>query len=448
MKNTIILAAGGSKRLKSKKSKVLHDILGKKVIEYVLDASESVSDNTIIIVSKDDTEIQSSLSDRGVKFAVQLEAIGTQNAVKSGLHLVDGTSVLVLCGDTPALSEKTISRLYEIHESESNKLTMLSVKMEDPASYGRVKRVDGEVECIVEAKDATEDELKIKEINSGVYIFDFKELNRLIDRVTNDNAQGEYYLTDLIKIFKDEGLKVGALLIDDPTEIIGVNNRIDLHNATTVIQRRINETHMLNGVTMINPSSIFIEASVKIDRDVIIKQGTELKGSTVISEDAIIGPNVTMENSYVGVGAQISNSTVLDSKVGDFTIVGPYAYLRPNSVIGKNCKIGDFVEVKNSVIGDNTKASHLSYIGDSDLGNNINVGCGAIFVNYDGKNKHRSEVEDGVFIGCNTNIISPVKIGSGAFIAAGTTVTNDVESDSLCIGRVRDTQRKGWVKKK
>ncbi len=448
MINTIILAAGGSKRLKSKKSKVLHEILGKKVIEYVIDVSRSVSDYTIIIVSNSDKEIQSTFSDKNIKFAVQKEAIGTQNAVKSGLHLVNAKSVLVLCGDTPTLKEETIKKLCEIHSEESNKLTMLSVYMNEPASYGRVKRIDGLIDSIVESKDASEEELKIKEINSGVYIFDYAELSRLIDRVTNDNVQKEYYLTDLVKIFKEEGLKVGALVIDDSTEIIGVNNRLDLHNATKIIQKRINEKHMLNGVTLINPDSIFIEPDVKIGRDVTIKQCTELKGTTIVSEDSVIGPNVTIENSVLGLGVEVRDSTVLNSKIGDNTKVGPYAYIRPNSNIGQSCKIGDFVEIKNSTLGDATKVSHLSYIGDSDLGENINVGCGTIFVNYDGKNKHRSIVEDNVFIGCNTNIVSPVRIGKGAFIAAGTTVTKDVESGALCIGRVRETQRKDWVKKK
>ncbi len=448
MINTIILAAGGSTRLKSKKSKVLHEILGKKVIEYVLDSCDTISDKKIIIVSANDKDIQSTFADSNVEFAIQKEPIGTQNAVKSGMHLVDADSVLVLCGDTPCLKKETIEKLYEIHKRECNKLTMLSVHMENPASYGRVKRVHGLIDRIVEAKDATEEELKIKEINSGIYLFDQKELSRLIDRVDNNNVQKEYYLTDLIKIFNEEHLKVGALVATDESEIIGVNNRVDLFHATSVIQKRINTGHMLNGVSMVNPDSIFIDCTVTIERDTLINQCTEIKGDTVIKEDAIIGPHVTIENSIIGTGVEIKNSTVLDSEIKDGTKVGPYAYVRPDSKIGKNCKIGDFVEVKNSSIGDGTKVSHLSYIGDSDLGQHINVGCGTIFVNYDGEKKHRSIVEDHCFLGCNSNIISPVKIGKGAFIAAGTTVTKDVEEGALCIGRVRDTQRKDWVKKK
>ncbi len=448
MISTIILAAGSSKRIKSKKSKVLHPILGKRVIDYVLDSCDSISEQKIVIVSNNDTEIRDSLSDSDVQFGVQLEAIGTQNALKSGMHLVTGDSVLVLCGDTPCLQQETINRLYKLHIEQSNKLTMLSVIMDNPGSYGRVRRVNGKVEKIVEAKDASQEELDIKEINSGVYLFDMKELSRLIDEVSNDNAQKEYYLTDLVKIFNEHNLNVGALVIEDSSEIIGVNNRVDLFHATKVIQHRVNTMHMLNGVTMMNPDSIFIDLDVTIEKDTLIKQGTEIKGNTLISEDSVIGPNTIIENSIIGSGVVIQNSTVLDSKIGDNTNVGPYAYIRPHSVVGSHCKIGDFVEVKNSTIGDNTKASHLSYIGDSDLGNHINIGCGTIFVNYDGTNKYRSTVEDNAFIGCNSNIISPVNIGRGSFIAAGTTVTKDVEQEALCIGRVRDTQRKDWVKKK
>ncbi len=448
MINTIILAAGSSTRLKSKKSKVLHEILGKKVMEYVLDSCDTISDKKIIIVSANDVDIQATFADSNVEFAIQQEAIGTQNAVKSGMHLVDGEHVLVLCGDTPCLTKETLETLYELHKRESNKLTMLSVSMEHPESYGRVKRVNGKVDRIIEAKDATEEDLKIKEINSGIYLFDQKELSRLIDKVDNNNVQKEYYLTDLIKIFNEEKLKVGALVVTDESEIIGVNNRVDLFHATRVIQKRINKKHMMNGVSMMNPDSIFIDSSVTIERDTLIKQCTEIKGNTIIKEDAIIGPNVTIENSIIGIGVEVNNSTILDSEIEDGTKVGPYAYVRPNSKVGKHCKIGDFVEVKNSTIGDGTKVSHLSYIGDSDLGKDINVGCGTIFVNYDGENKYRSVVEDHSFLGCNSNIISPVTIGKGAFIAAGTTVTKDVEEGALCIGRVRDTQRKDWVKKK
>ncbi len=448
MTDTIILAAGNSTRIKSKKSKVLHEILGKKVLDYVVDLSAKFSDNIIMVLSPNAKEIEENYKKNSIKFAIQKEAIGTQNALKSGLHLVKGQNVLVMCGDTPCVKDDTIDKLFQEHKNNNNKLTMLSVLMDDPSSYGRVKRENGNVIKIVELKDATEEEKKIKEINSGIYLFDSSELIRLIDEVKNDNAQKEYYLTDLIEIFTRENLKIGALTIDDADEIIGVNNRVDLNKATKVLQDRINNYWMNMGVTMLDPSSIFIDYDVELSRDVLIKYSCEIKGATKISEDVLIGANTYIENSIIGTGTSIVNSTILNSTIGANNKIGPYSYIRPGTEIGNDCKIGDFVEVKNSKVGNNTKASHLSYIGDSDLGSNINIGCGAIFVNYDGKNKYRSTVEDNAFIGCNTNIVSPVRIKEGAFIAAGTTVTEDVDSNNLCIGRVRQTQKKGWNKEK
>lgn len=449
MKNTVILAAGNSTRMKSDKSKIHHEILGKKIIEYIVDLSLSVqSDKTVIVLNKKDNLTATLFNDKRVEYCVQKNQIGTADAVKSAFNNIEGGSTLILVGDIPCLKSDTLKKFYDYHLKNSNHLSVLTVEVKAPDKYGRIIREDLKVKKIVEFKDASEEEILINEINSGVFLIDTSLLKEYIEKLDNNNEQGEYYITDLVEVLNKDNYKVGGYKIFDEDEIIGINDRVLLQKATRVIQRRINESHMLNGVTIENPDTVFIHKSVIIKKDAYIRQSTYLMGDSVIESNAIIGPNSVVENTHIGENSLVNNSQIYNSKVSDNTNIGPYAYIRPNSFIGANCKIGNFVEIKNSKVLDNSKVSHLAYVGDSDIGRNVNIGCGAVFVNFDGEKKHRSVVEDDSFIGCNSNIISPVKIGKASFVAAGTTVTEDVESNSLSIGRTKAIEKKNWVKNK
>ena len=318
--------------------------------------------------------------------------------------------------------------------------------MDDATGYGRIVRnADGNVIKIVEHKDATEDERKINEINSGMYVFDAQSLVYSLDKLEPNNSQGEYYLTDTLEILLSAGKKIGAYAIEDNDEIRGINNRIQLNEAETIMRDRINRFHMTEGVTMINPSAAYIEAGVKIGRDTIIGANVELKGNTVIGEGCEIGQGSRLENAVLGNNVTVMSSVILDSEIGDGTNVGPFAYVRPNCKVGESVKVGDFVEIKNTNIDDGTKISHLTYIGDSDVGKNVNFGCGTVTCNYDGTKKYRSQIGDNVFVGCNTNLVSPVKVGDRSYIAAGSTITEDIPEGSLSIARSHQTNKEGWA---
>ena len=437
-RHVLILAAGKSKRMKSKTSKVLHPILGKTVLEYVVDLAEnSNSDNTVVIVGKDHDDIKEALKEHVVSYAVQEEQLGTGHAVMCAEDNLDQGTTLILCGDGPCLRPETLEALYEDHSKAKRDLTVLSLELEDPFGYGRLIKEGDTLFRITEEKDATDEERLVKEINTGILLVDTSLLKEELKNLDNDNAQGQYYITDLIELFNKRDLKVGSFQMKDASEFIGINDRYQLYEATEIIKKRINEKWMREGVTMINPDSIYIDASVVIESDATLLPGTILRGHCLIKEDAVIGPASTLTNVIVGKGSRVEHSVLMDSEIGEETTVGPFAYLRPGSKVGSHCKVGDFVEVKNSSLGDNTKVSHLSYVGDSDVGRDVNIGCGVVFVNYDGKNKNRTTIDDEAFIGCNVNLISPVHVHGGAYIAAGTTVTEDVPEDALVIGRCR-----------
>lgn len=455
MFTSIILAAGEGTRMKSKTPKVLHNLCGQPMIKYVVDAAKGANlDENIIVVGHGGEIVKETMKDENVKFVTQPIGedypYGTGYAVMQGKdYIKEDSYVVILYGDTPLIKSDTISNLIEYHKNGSYNVTVLTAEFEDPAGYGRIIRDNkGNVLEIVEHKDATEEQRGIKEINSGIYCFDGKHLKEVLDKLDNDNAQGEYYITDAIKILSSEGYKVGGYKLENNIEIMGVNSRVQLAEAEVIMRKWINEKFMLEGVTIINPDNTYIDGNARIGKDTIIYPGAIIEGETEIGEDCIIGHNSRIVNSKIGDRVNIQISTIIDSKVDDDTNIGPYAYLRPNSEIGKNVKIGDFVEVKNSRIGDKSKASHLAYIGDAEVGENVNIGCGVVFVNYDGKRKYRTIVEDNAFIGSNSNLVAPVVIKKNAYIASGSTITEEVEEGSLSIARARQVNKERWVEKK
>ncbi len=446
----IVLAAGQGTRMKSKLPKVLHKVTGKTMLNLVVDVLDDIcADKKIVIVGHGREEVIKSLENTDVKFAVQEETLGTGHAVMMAEDMIeDNEDVLILCGDTPLLKSETIKSFVDFYKESKSDAAVLTAHFEDPFGYGRIVKGQGDsILEIVEQKDASEEIKKINEVNSGIYIVSGKLLKESLGELGNDNVQGEYYLTDVIKIANEKGKQVKAFMIDDNDELLGVNSRVQLYEAEVIMKKRIINKHLLNGVTFLNTDSVYIEKDVIIGNDTIIYPGTQLTGKTEIESECEIGPDAKIDNSKICFGAKVFSSTVTDSLVGKNTNVGPYAYLRPKSNIGENVKIGDFVEVKNASIGNNSKVSHLSYVGDGDIGANVNVGCGVVFVNYNGKTKSRTVVGDNAFIGCNTNLVSPLVIGEGSYIAAGSTITEDVPSKSLAVARSRQVNKEGWVEK-
>ena len=446
----IILAAGKGTRMKSKHPKVVHKVCGKEMVNHVIDVSKKsgVQDVVVILGHGSETVKESIPSDSQI--AMQTEQLGTGHAVKMAKEYInDDDTIVVLCGDTPLVKEDTLRRLFAYHVEKGYVATVLTTKVDNPTGYGRIIRDNHEdLLKIVEQKDASEEEKLVNEINSGIYCFDGKSLREAIDLIDNNNAQGEYYLTDTIKIMRDRGQKVGAYNGSTIEELMGVNSRVELSKAEEIMRKRINTSHMVNGVTIIDVNSTYIESDVEIGNDTIVYPGVMLKGNTKIGSGCIIGMNCNISNSTIGDYTEVESSTIIDSNVGENTIVGPYAYLRPNSNIGSHVKIGDFVEVKNATIGDNSKASHLSYIGDAYVGKNVNIGCGVVFVNYDGHHKFKSVVKDGAFIGSNSNLVAPVTVEEKGYIATGSTITDDVPQGALAIAREKQVVKEGWVEKK
>ena len=451
MFTSVILAAGMGTRMKSAMPKVLHKVCGKALCKWVIDASKEAGADMVVTIIGHKADMVRTQIEADTEIAVQAEQKGTGHAVMQASDFIRETegSVVILNGDTPLITAETIKKAIKFHDESGNQATVITAILDDATGYGRIVRnAEGNVVKIVEHKDASEEERKINEINSGMYVFDAASLVYALGKLQPNNAQGEYYLTDTLEILLSSGKKIGAYAIEDNDEIRGINNRIQLNEAETIMRERINRRHMTEGVTMINPSATYIEAGVKIGADTIIGANVELKGSTVIGENCEIGQGSRLENAVIGNGVSVMSSVILDSEIGDNTNVGPFAYVRPNCKVGSNVKVGDFVEIKNSSIDDDTKISHLTYIGDSDVGKNVNFGCGTVTCNYDGTNKYRSEIGDNVFVGCNTNLVSPVKVGDRSYIAAGSTITEDIPEGSLSIARSRQTVKEGWADKK
>ena len=446
----VILAAGQGTRMKSKLYKVLHPVCGKPMVEHVIDHIGSLDVERVVTVVGHGAELVKETLGNKSEYVLQAEQLGTAHAVLQAepiLGSLEGTT-LVVCGDTPLIRPETMQALFAHHEAKNAKATILTAVAENPTGYGRILRdADGQVAQIVEQKDASADQQLVKEINTGTYCFDNKALFEALKQVKNDNSQGEYYLPDVIEILQKQGEVVAAYVTDNFDETLGVNDRFALSQAEELMRARINERHMRNGVTIINPATTHISADAVIGSDSILLPGVIIEGNTVIGEDCKIGPNSHIVDSQIGNGTTIHSSVVLNSQVGNETAVGPFAHLRPDSSLGNHVKVGNFVEVKKSTLGDDTKVSHLSYIGDAEVGSNVNIGCGSITVNYDGKNKFKTMIEDDVFVGCNSNLVAPVTLRKGSFIAAGSTITKEVPEEALAVARARQENKLGYVSK-
>lgn len=446
----VVLAAGQGTRMKSKLYKVMHPVMGKPMVGHVVDqALEAQIDNIVTVTGVGAETVQDYLGDKS-KYVLQEEQLGTAHAVQQAEPLFgdqEGTT-LVICGDTPLLTKETLEGLMTHHENVNAKATVLTAHADDPFGYGRVIRMeDGSVKKIVEQKDASEEEQAVKEINTGTYCFDNKALFQALKKVDNNNSQGEYYLPDVMEILKDQDELISAFQLDHKEEALGVNDRVALAEANRVMKRRINEEHMRNGVTMVDPDQTYIERDVVIGQDTLIEPGVYLKGSTVIGEDCVIGAHSIIENSTIHSSVQVKSSMIEDSVMENNSNIGPNSHLRPESVIKENVHIGNFVEIKKATLGKNTKVGHLTYVGDATLGENINLGCGTVFVNYDGKKKHHITVGDNSFIGCNSNLVAPVEVEADTYIAAGSTITDNVPAKSMAIARARQVNKEGYYDK-
>ncbi len=447
-KCAIILAAGEGKRMKSNTPKVLHKVCGKEMINHVIDnIRKSGVDEVSVVIGKGADKVRKGTESRNIFYSVQEEQLGTGHAVMCAEEFLKGKkgSVSIFVGDGPLITEETVTKLTKYHEEQKCSATILTSIMSDPLKYGRIIRnSQGEVEKIVEFKDCNEEEVKVNEINSGMYCFDIDILLNTLGKLNNNNNQGEYYLTDVIEILKNEGKKVGAIAVD-VEEITAVNSKVELSVANDIMRSRINRNHMDNGVIIMDPRSTYIECDVIIGQDTVVYPGNIIEGTTVVGENCVLYSNNRITNSIIGDDVTVENSVVLNSKIGNNTTVGPFAYIRPETTIGENARIGDFVEIKKSSIGDGTKVSHLTYIGDAEVGEKCNFGCGTVVVNYDGKAKYKTTIGNNVFIGCNTNLVSPVEVEDNTYIAAGSTITEKIPEGSLAIARARQINKENWV---
>ncbi len=451
----IVLAAGGGTRMKSKTMKVLHPVAGRSMIGHVLGAVRAVEPQRVIAVvghGRDTVGPHILEQAPDVVLAIQEDQRGTGHAVRMAMDAVvsaDGTvtgTVIVAYGDTPLLQGESLKAFAAEHEAAERAVSILSGIVTDPHGYGRVIRdADGDVEAIVEERDATADQREIQEINSGILAFDASFLVEALPKISNDNSKGEYYLTDMVQLARDAGLTVGAFPIDDVSQTEGANDRKQLAELGRVMNRRIVDRWMLEGVTVMDPATTWIDTDVTIAPDVTILPGVQLLGATVIGEDAVIGPDTTLKDCDVGTGARVVRTHGELAVIGADAVVGPFSYLRPGTELGVAGKIGAFVETKNAQIGDGAKVPHLSYVGDAEIGDGANIGAGTIFANYDGVDKHRSKVGRHARTASNNTFVAPVEIGDGAGTGAGTVVRRDVPPGALAVSAGQQRNIPGWA---
>jgi bifunctional UDP-N-acetylglucosamine pyrophosphorylase/glucosamine-1-phosphate N-acetyltransferase len=450
----IILAAGKGKRMRSDLVKVLHPLMGRPMLTYPLEVclERLQPEKTVVVVGHQAEQIQDCFSDPLITFVQQKDQLGTGHAVSMTEPILGNFkgTILILCGDIPLLKSRTLTEMVNHHQNKKAALTLLTAHREDPSGYGRLVRGTlGKVHKVVEEKDATHREREIKEVNTGIYCVKAPFLYKALAKVRSDNAQGEYYLPDIIEVAHHKKKRISTFCAPDPDEIMGINTRAELAQAEDILAERIRQHWMAEGVTIQDTQSVYIEPSVRIGKDSIIYPNCYLRGATSIGEGCRIGPQVEIADSQIGDRVQIRFCTMIsESTIEDNAIVGPFSHLRPLSHLEKGVKIGNFVEVKKSRIGQGTKANHLSYIGDSELGKDVNIGAGTITCNYDGFKKHRTIIEDGVFVGSNTALVAPVRVGRGAVLGAGTTVTKDIPPHALAVGRAKQKSIKKWVMKR
>ncbi len=450
MKPTVvILAAGLGTRMKSGLTKALHPVADLPLVQHVLNAASEVDPGKIVLVLGHQAErVKAAVGDYRAEIVLQAEQLGTGHAVQQAAAAIDAASgpVMILCADTPLLSGGTLRSVLELHRKSRAAVTLLTAKVEQPFGYGRVVRGKTGVMRVVEERDATAAEKKIREVNSGIYCFEPSFLLASLDQLGKNNAQGEYYLPDLIGLARRKKRSIAALLCNDPDEVMGVNSRYDLSRAEAIVRQRINRRWMTEGVTMLDPATTFVGTEVELGRDIVLYPNVRIEGKSKVGDSCIIYPGSRIRDSVIASTVTVKDYSVIEeSDIAPGASIGPFAHLRPGAVIGEGAKIGNFVEVKKSTIGSGSKANHLSDIGDAIVGRDVNIGAGVITCNYDGFEKHRTVIEDGVFVGSDAQLVAPVKVGRGAIIAAGATVTRDVPADALAISRVPQAVREGFA---
>jgi bifunctional UDP-N-acetylglucosamine pyrophosphorylase/glucosamine-1-phosphate N-acetyltransferase len=452
-RHIVILAGGKGTRMKSDRPKVLHRIAGTALIDHVLNLAASLRPSSVnVVVGHQADDVVRVMSERpGLRFALQEPQLGTGHALLQVAPLLrdaSGTAVL-LSGDVPLLRAETLAAMVGAHEQKGASATVLTAEVEAPDGYGRIVRDRGLITAIVEHKDATPAQREIREINSGIYAFDLAGLFDTLRAVGSANAQGEYYLPDLVKIYRARGLVVETATVDDPREILGVNSRKELAELAAILNARTNEALMQSGVTIVDPATTYIAPDVNVGTDTIIHPGVYLEGSTRIGARCEIHSGVRIVDSAVEDEVVINNFCVItNARIARGARLGPFAHIRPESIVGEGAHVGNFVELKKTSLGRGTKANHLSYLGDATIGENVNIGAGTITCNYDGTLKHPTIIEDGAFIGSDTQLIAPVRVGRGAYVAAGSSITDDVPPESLAITRGKQVTKEGWATKK
>jgi bifunctional UDP-N-acetylglucosamine pyrophosphorylase/glucosamine-1-phosphate N-acetyltransferase len=440
--------------MRSRTPKVLHQVAGRSLLGHVVHVARTLHPTHVVVVvghGRERVVEHLATIDPEVVTVVQEQQNGTGHAVRIALEALPGVegTVVVLSGDSPLVETSTLGAVCLDHDAATRAATLLSARLADPTGYGRIVRgASGEVLGIVEQKDADEPQRAIDEVNSGMYAFDLGPLREALHRITTDNAQGEEYLTDVIGLLREAGLPVGAVLAPDPAEILGVNDRVQLAQAATVLRDRRNEALMRAGVTIVDPASTWVDVDADVAADATLHPGTTLRGATWVGPDAVVGPRVTLVDTEVGAGAVVREATCELAVIGEGAEVGPYTYLRPGTVLGAGAKAGGFVEMKNAVLGDGSKVPHLSYVGDAEIGADSNIGAATVFVNYDGVAKHRTVVGDAVRIGSDTMLVAPVEIGDGAYTAAGSVITEDVPPGAMGVGRAQQRTIRGWTARK
>ena len=449
----IILAAGKGTRMKSETPKVLHEVAGEPMLRYPLDICKSLkAKRAVVVVGFGKERVEAAFASYGVDFAEQKEQLGTGHAVKVGLEKLKGFNgaCLILSGDVPLITKETLKGLVNFYGRTGATIALVSAVLKDPSGYGRIVRgPSGSIERITEDKDCNAAQRAINEINAGIYLIDAAFLRDNVKKLGNSNAQGEFYLPDLVPLALKAGKKVAVLTHFNHEEIMGINNRVELAAANGAMRRRILNDLMLSGVTIVDPATTFIDCNVAVGRDTVIRPGVHLK------KGAVIGPGCVIEEGSIIAASNIAGGTVIKSysivegsKVGRNCVIGPFARLRPDNVLSDEVRVGNFVELKKCVVGKGTKANHLTYLGDAEIGSGVNVGAGTITCNYDGVNKFKTIIMDNSFIGSDSQIVAPVTVGRGAYVASGTTVTKDVPPDSLVLTRAAEVVVKGWAKKK